>query len=109
VSEAFAVSHGLTAGKGEPGWWKCSIIFSGGKAERRVRGGEVGLTVKSAIVTGRERSCTAFARERRWTETNLKSNEGVDESNGEDAKGVERLVGRTTGGTEGDLQIHLGT
>ena len=42
--------------------------------------------MKSTIVTGRERSCTAFARERRWSETNFKSNEGVDESDGEDAE-----------------------
>jgi hypothetical protein len=91
------------AGRGEPGWWKCSIIFSCGKADRRVRGGEAGSTVRSAVVTGRERSCTALAR------TDLKSSEGVEEVNGEDAKGVERSGGITTGGAKEDRQVHLGT
>jgi hypothetical protein len=109
VLEAFAVSHGRTAGRGEPGWWKCPIIFSCGKADRRVRGGEAGSSVKSAVVTGRERSCTAFAREQRWSETNLKSNEGVEEPDGEDAEGVETSGGITTGGAEEDHRIHLGT
>ena len=65
--------------------------------------------MRSAVVTGRERSCTAFAREQRWSETDLKSSEGVEELNGEDAEGVETSGGITTGGAEEDRQIHLGT
>lgn len=58
---------------------------------------------------GRERSCTAFAREQRWSETDLKLSEGVEESDGEDAKGVETLGGIIIGGAEEDGRIHLGT
>jgi hypothetical protein len=61
------------------------------------------------VVTGRERFCTAFARERRWSETDLKSNEGVEESDGEDAEGVETLGGNITGGVEEDGRVHLVT
>ncbi len=67
------------------------------------------MTVRSAVVTGRERSCTAFAREQRWSEIDVKSNEGVEESDGEDAKGVETSGGITTGGAAEDGRIHLGT
>jgi hypothetical protein len=59
--------------------------------------------VRSDVVTGRERFCTAFARERRWSETDLKSNEGVEESDGEDAEGVETLGGNISGGVEEEL------
>jgi len=77
VSEAFTVSHGRMAGRVEPGWQKCSTIVSGGKAERRVRGGAEPTKRSAKDVTGRERSWTAFARERRWSETDLKSKVGV--------------------------------
>jgi hypothetical protein len=52
-------------------------MFSGDKAERRVGGGTESTKRSFEDVTGRDRSWTAFARERRWSETDLKSKVGV--------------------------------
>ena len=75
VLEALAVLHGRTAGRTESGWWKSLTILSVGKADRRVVGGR-GSRVRSADVTGWERSYMALAREQRWSKTGLKSKDG---------------------------------
>jgi hypothetical protein len=77
------------------------MILSWGKADRRVVVG-AGETARSAIETGRERPCTTSARERRLAETDVTSNEGVEESEREDGKGGEISAGITTGGAKED-------
>ena len=66
------------------------------------------MTARSAKVIGRDRSCTAFARERRWSETDLRSKEGGRGSKGEEGDGEESSSGIITGGVEGGGQTHLG-
>ncbi len=58
------------------------------------------MTARSVEVTGRERSCIAFAREQRWSETDLKSKEGGGGSEGGEGDGEESLSGIITGGVE---------
>ncbi len=66
------------------------------------------MFARLAVVTGRERCCTAFARERRWSETDVKSNEGVVDFEGKNAKGGKVSGGITAGGSEEEGLTHLG-
>ena len=64
--------------------------------------------MRSADVTGSERSCTALAREQRWSKTDLKSKDRGGGWEGEEVDGEETSSGRIPTDDEGASQTHLG-
>ena len=65
------------------------------------------MFARLVVVTERESCCTAFAREQRWSETDVKLNEGVEDREGKDA-GRGKVLGRiTAGGFVEEGQTHL--